>query len=89
MDNLTKCGHGPEADALLRDLAVAALGPWGRLRYRFGCRFASSQLAYYGDELRWWHRRLTPPQRAWLVLAPALGGSERVYWLAVRFGFLD
>ena len=34
------------------ELAVAALGPWGRVRYWFGCWMSSSAIAYYGDRFR-------------------------------------
>jgi hypothetical protein len=66
--------------------AVAALGPWGRIRYWFWRWMASSESAYYGDGVRWWHGGLTLTRRAWVLLTPALGASEHVHTLAEKFG---
>jgi hypothetical protein len=68
------------------DLAVAALGPWGRVRYWFGSWLGSTSIAYYGDGYRWWHGGQRLRQRAWLLLVPALGASERVFAVAAKVG---
>jgi hypothetical protein len=74
-------------DARVHDLAVAALGPWGRVRYWFGSWLASTSIAYWGAErYRWWQSGQRLRERAWLLIFPALAASERVYTLAERFG---
>src|SRR6266567_3202119 len=74
-------------DAQAHELAVAALRPWGRVRYWFGCWLASIAIAYWGAErCRWWHGGERLRDRAWLFVFPALGASKRVYTLAERFG---
>jgi hypothetical protein len=77
---------GEASRSRARDRAVAALGPWGRARYWFGAWLGSASVAYYGDGHRWWHGGHTLLQRAWLLLVPALGASERLFALAAEFG---
>jgi hypothetical protein len=76
-----------EREALAHFLAVAALGPWGFVRYRFGSRMAASAMYFYGSERwRWWHGGQPLAHRGWMLLFQALGASERVSKLAERFG---
>src|SRR5947209_2183788 len=77
---------GEASRSQAHDHAVAALAPWGRVRYWFGSWLASTSVAYYGDGYRWWHGGRRLRERAWLLLVPALGASERLFALAAEFG---
>src|SRR3954453_13749944 len=75
---------GEASRSQARDRAVAALGPWGRAWYWFGSWLGGGGGPYDGDGYRWWHGGQTPLQRAWLLLVPALGASERLFALAAE-----
>jgi hypothetical protein len=68
------CDACIEAMGRAHDPAVAAVGPWGRLCHWFGYNLACFQSLHDDWAYRWWDRRrgLTPADRAWLALAPAV-----------------
>jgi hypothetical protein len=90
MDKCKRCGERVEAgcycdtciEAMGRahDPAVAALGPWGRLCHWFGYNLVCFQSLYYDHAYRWWDpgRGLTPADRVWLALAPAIPPPARL-----------